>query len=44
VDDDIITSTPDCPNCGTRSVPSKGGLFICRTCKIAVHPAADLQA
>lgn len=41
MDDEILATEPDCPNCGTRTVLALG-IYACRTCKMAVHPAVGL--
>ncbi|WP_268876718.1 hypothetical protein [Agromyces badenianii] len=39
MDDDLVATEPDCPNCGTRCVVIRGH-YACRTCKIAVLEVA----
>ncbi|MFF2493270.1 hypothetical protein [Agromyces sp. NPDC058064] len=40
--DDLIPTEPDCPSCGTRTLATRAGIFVCRVCKVPVHPAVDL--
>ncbi|MFF2389350.1 hypothetical protein [Agromyces sp. NPDC058104] len=40
--DEIFASEPDCPNCGTRTIATKGGIYVYRACKLPVHPAIGL--
>lgn len=35
MDDELVATEPDCPNCGTRCVLIRGH-YACRVCKVSV--------